>query len=99
MALKPRLKEHHFLLNFMFCPLTNCTVRKCNRSLASLFTVSEGLVRSVRSVLDRICTDEALQDRPLREDWQKHGYTYHNHPILRYDKDVRERVANHLNMV
>lgn len=87
--LKPRRKENRYLLNVMFSPLSNSTVRTCNRALAALYTVSEGLIADVRMVLNAMCTDPSLQDGPFVAEGVE-GYRKHKgHPINRYPDRIR----------
>lgn len=97
--LKPRRKENRYLLNVMFSPLSNSTVSTCNRALGALYTVTEAVIADVRMVLNAMCSDPSLNDRPFIADVVE-GYRKHRrHPMNRYPDSVRERVENHLDMV
>lgn len=97
--LKPRHKENRFLLNRLFSPLSNSTTCVCNRALSALYTVSEALVADVRRVLDIMCADSSMRERPLLSDGSTR-YSYdRNHPINRYSDAVRDKVENNLDMV
>ena len=58
--LNPRKKENRYLLNVMFCPLLNSPLRYCDKSLANLYTISEGVISDVRMILERLCSDPKL---------------------------------------
>lgn len=96
---KPRWTEHQFLLNIIFCPLSNSTVRQCDRAIEKLFTVSEGVVGAVRRTLHLMCNESLFEDQPLQPNWWNRGYLSANHPANRMDDDMRERIENHLNMI
>lgn len=97
--LRPRLRENRFLLNRLYCPLSNSTTRVCNRALSVLYTVSESLIADVRRVLDAMCSDPLQQDRPLLSDVALRYQYDHTHPMNRYGNDIREKVESHLDIV
>lgn len=97
--LRPRHRENRFLLNRMFCPLTNTTTRVCNRSISALYTVSESLISDVRRVLNVMCNDPSLPDRPLLCDASTRYRYDRGHPLNRYPDSVRNKVERQLDMV
>lgn len=96
--IRPRRKENRFLLNVMFCPLSNCAVRQCDRALSQLFTVSPGVIAEVRQTLEAMCSDPAIEDRDFIESGGKE-YEHPSQPMNRYPDQVRERIESHLDMV
>lgn len=97
--LRPRHKENRFLLNRMFCSLTNSSIRVCNRAISALYTVSESLVADVRLVLDTMCSDPSLQDRPAIINGSARYHYDRSHPINRYPEAIRNKVEGHLDMI
>lgn len=97
--LRPRQRENQFLLNLMHCPLTNTTVKICDKALSALFTVSVPVIGNIRYVLQSICDDPSLDRREVVAENAK-GYKYAaGHPMNRYSPEVRRRVELHLDFV
>lgn len=99
MALNPRKKENRFLLNAMFCPLSNTTVKQCNRSLSAFFTVSTGFIADIRRLLEKLCSLPSPDDRTLLANSISGHYEHKKHPMNRFSDEVRDRVENHLDMI
>lgn len=97
--LKPRHKENRFLLNRLFCPLTNSTTKVCNQAISALYTVSEGLVADVRRTLDAMCQDSCPERRHLQTDGSARYKYERSHPMNRYPDEVRDKIERHLDMV
>ena len=96
--LSPEEKEHRYIMNQLFCPLTNTSVRVCNAAIAQLYTVSEQLISSLRMIVHQLCEDPALWDMPIREHGMKR-YRVRHHPINRLPSALVEHVERHLDMV
>lgn len=96
---KPRQKENKYLLNSMFCPITNTTIRTCNKALSALYTVSEVVIAEIRGQLDALCENPSENDRNLiskgTDVYRSHGA----HPMNAYPKHLKDRIETHLDMV
>ena len=96
--LSPEQKEHRYLMNQMFCPLTNTSVMVCNRAISQLYTISEELVASIRLLVHQTCKDPSIVDLPLREHGLKR-YRERKHPLNRFPQEIIEQVEKHLDMI
>lgn len=91
-------RENQFLLDVLFCPLTNSVVLVCNTAVSALYTVSPALLADVKRALHKLCNDKSLLGRPFRV----HGmseYRAVNHPLNRYPDEVRDKVEQELDMI
>lgn len=97
--LKPRHKETCFLLNRLFCPLSNSSLNVCNRALSALYTVSEARIADVRRAVGEMCENSNDDDTALLSDPSTMYNYQRNHPMNRYSTEIRERIETHLDMV
>ena len=96
--LNPEEKEHRFLMNQIFCPLTNTSIRICNTAIAELYTISEPLVASVCLLVHQMCEDPSIEELPVREHGLKR-YRERYHPMNLLPEELIERVERHLDMI
>ena len=96
--LSPVEKENRYIMNQLFCPLTNTSVRVCNRSITELYAVSEPVVSALRLVIQQFCEDPSLPEMPVREHGLK-KYRERNHPMNRLAEHVVQNVERHLDMI
>lgn len=83
----------------MFCPLSNSPTKVCDSALSALYTVSEGHISDVRTALESMCADPAIDHRAFIEGGVDGYRAQRIHPMNRYPDHIREKVENHLDMV
>lgn len=86
-----REREQQYLINHMFCPLTNDVVRTCDEAISEL-------VAELRIIVYAICRDSTVLSRPLRQHGMK-VYRKTHHPMNRLPAAVRRRYEQGLDMV
>ena len=75
------------------------TIRYCDTALACLDTVSEGVIRDVQMVLQKICSDSSSESQVLLQNGVA-GYTKHPlRPINRYSDAIRSKIEPHMDMI
>lgn len=87
----------------MFCPLLNSTVKKCDNALSALDTVSLSFIADVRRVLEAMCNDPSIEDRPILQMSRAdpgasdgiHTYRVYS-PEINTNEKLRRAVARHL---
>lgn len=97
--LKPWQKEYRFLINVMFCPLTNEAVNMCNNAISSWYTVSEAYAAEIRRILNQMGSDPDLEHRSLIENAYQGFLTSKRHPFNRYAAHIREKIESHSDLV
>lgn len=91
--------ENRYLLNVMFCALSNCPTKICDSALSALYTVSRRHISDVRTALQAMCEDSSVDHHAFIENGIE-GYRKHNrHPMNLYPNHIRERIETHLDMV
>ena len=97
--LNPRRKENRYLLNVKFCPLSNSPVSFCDNSLATLYTVSEGVISDIRTILNQMCTNPSIDRKQVLLDGCLGYRKNFTHRLNKFPDSVREKVETNLDMI
>ena len=98
MKMNPRKRENEFLLNFLLSPVTNTSIRWCDRALSALFTVGVPRIRKARLVVEEMCQSNMFADQErIIDEATTHGY-HSSHRMNRFPQHLRNSIAQHLDL-